>query len=142
MYQTSKALIITFLVLAAFISCATPQPSPKVSTAAKGYSEIWLDRKNIQIDFKGKNDEQVDTLKNLAILRAAELGRELAFRRFVILRTTDQTIIDGVIRSGSELLPVEKLKVSVTVKFVDKNDPEYSQAFDIEAKIADIKKGK
>jgi hypothetical protein len=135
-----KTLLILMPVLLAFISCATMQePVKDSSAAAKGYSEIWLDKKILQIDFKGGIDENVDRLKNLAVLRGAELGKNRHFKRFVILKTADQAIIDGVLRSGDQYLPVEKLKVSVTLKFIHKEDPEYLQAFDVDAKIADIR---
>jgi hypothetical protein len=137
-----KTLLILMLVLIVFISCATKQQPVKdasVRTAVKGYSEIWLDKKILQVDFKGGIDENVDKMKNLAVLRGAELGRDRHFNRFVILKTTDQAIIDGVLRSGDQYLPIEKLKVSITIKFVNKDDPEYLQAFDMDAKIADIR---
>jgi hypothetical protein len=91
-------------------------------------------------DFKGARDDPVDRLKKLAILRAAEIGQGRRFDRFVIVQTGDQFIIDGVRKSGDDLLPVEKLKVIVVVKFVVKGEPEYEQAFDIRGKIEEIKK--
>jgi hypothetical protein len=92
------------------------------------------------VDFKGAPDEPVDRLKNLAILRAAEIGQGRRFDRFVVVQTGDQVIIDGVRKSGDDLLPVEKLKVTVVVKFVVKGEPEYQKAFDIQGKIEEIKK--
>ena len=67
-------------------------------------------------------------------------ARSAVFERFVIKRTSDQTIIDGVTPSGDKYLPVEKLKASVVVKFIDSKDPEYAQAFDVDEKIAEILK--
>jgi hypothetical protein len=137
----SKSFIMAILLLAAPISCATKHQTTKASASVRGYSEIWLDQRTIQIDFKGGNEEKVDRLKNQAVLRAAELGQAKDFERFLILKTTDQIIIDGVLKSGDQFLPVEKLKVSVTVRFVDDKDPEYTQAFDIDAKTAEIRRG-
>lgn len=133
------ALILVILASFSLISCATTKQPAKGTLEVKSYSEIWLDKRIIQVDFKGGLDEKVDRMKNLAVLRAAELGKERNFERFVILNTRDQTIIDGVLRSGDQLLPIEKLKVSVTIKFVGKDEPEYPQAFDVETKIVDIR---
>jgi len=141
MIQHRKTIITAILVLAAFLSSCAARQTPVTETLKlKGHSEIWLDHRIVQIDFKGKNDEKVDRLKNMAVLRAADLGKERGFSHFVILNTTDQTIIDGVLRSGDQILPVEKLKVSVVVKFVNKDDAEYPRAFDIDAKIDEILK--
>ena len=141
MIHQKRTIVIAIFILVALISCATKQQQPVLeSSKIKGHSEIWLDKRIIQIDFKGRNDENIDRMKNLAILRAAELGKERNFDRFIILNTMDQTIIDGVVRSGDQFLPIEKLKISVTIKFVIKDDAEYTQAFDIDAKIAEIQK--
>jgi hypothetical protein len=141
MIHQKKTIAIAIFVMATLIACAAKQPQPIASALKiKGHSEIWLDKRIIQIDFKGNNDDKVDRLKDLAVLRAAELGRDRGFDHFVILNTTDQTIIDGVIRKGDQFLPIEKLKISVTIKFVNKDDAEYPKAFDIDAKIAEIQK--
>jgi hypothetical protein len=139
MNRQSKTIIAAMMILAAFISCATKQQSARDSSAVRAYSEIWLDQRTLQIDFKGSPEEKVDRLKNMAVLRAAELGMSRQFERFLILKTADQTIIDGVLKSGDQFIPVEKLKVSITVKFVGEKDPEYPHAFDIEARAAEIR---
>jgi len=134
------AVMVVLGVLVTLAACAAKQPVAITFAGVKGYSEIWLDRRTIEVDFKGGMDEKVDKLKNLALLRAAELGWNRQFERFVIVKTTDQTIIDGVTRSGDQYFPVEKVKVTVIVKFVGKDDPEYPTAFGIEAKAAEIRK--
>ena len=134
---------VLFLTSFFFMACAgnpTIRDTQNSLSMMKGYSEVWLDHKDLQVDFKGGMDDNVDRLKNIAILRAAEIGKERRFERFVIKRTSDQTIIDGVTPSGDKYLPVEKLKASVVVKFIDSKDPEYAQAFDVDEKIAEILK--
>ncbi len=140
MSSRSVSLTLVFLVTLACLACAAKQKIDQAPLKLKGYSEIWLDQRDLQVDFKGAPDEPVDRLKNLAILRAAEIGQGRRFDRFVVVQTGDQVIIDGVRKSGDDLLPVEKLKVTVVVKFVVKGEPEYQQAFDIQGKIEEIKK--
>jgi len=140
--MSSRYISLTLVVVAtlACLACAAQQKTDQGNLQPKGYSEIWLDQRDLQVDFKGAPDDPVDRLKKLAILRAAEIGQGRRFDRFVIVQTGDQFIIDGVRKSGDDLLPVEKLKVIVVVKFVVKGEPEYEQAFDIRGKIEEIKK--
>ena len=147
MIHQRKALWIMLLVLMTLTACAAKKPpvnnaaAGKQAIGPKSYSEVWLDKKTLQVDFKGDMDEKVDKMKAMAVLRAAGLGKEKKYDRFVILHTTDQTIIDGVVRSGDQYLPIEKTKVSTTVKFVTMDDPEFSEAFDIDEKMAEMQKG-
>ncbi|MDD5170881.1 MAG: hypothetical protein PHN75_18845 [Syntrophales bacterium] len=140
-YRNIAFMISIFAVLALVACSSTPQPQPTARAfAGKGYSEVWLDQRDIQVDFKGAMDENVDKLKNLAVLRACEIGKERNFERFVIKSTTDQNVIDGVTKAGDKFLPVEKIKASVVIRFVNKSDPEYPLAFDVNAKIEEIVK--
>ncbi|MDQ5984837.1 MAG: hypothetical protein CSYNP_00535 [Syntrophus sp. SKADARSKE-3] len=146
MVHQRKSLWIMLLVLITLTACAAKKTplnnvaAGKQAAGPKSYSEIWLDKRTLQIDFKGSMDEQVDKMKAMAVLRAAGIGKEKKYERFVILHTADQTIIDGVVRSGDEFLPIEKTKVSITVKFVTEDDHEFPQAFVIDEKIAEIQK--
>jgi hypothetical protein len=141
MAHQRKNMIIAIFVLVTLAACAAKPPpviKDPLDPQKQSYSEIWLDKRILQVDFKGGIDENVDKMKNVAVLRAAEIGKERKFERFVILNTADQVIIDGVRRSGNQYTPIEILKVSISVKFIHKDDSEYPQAFDIDAKIGEI----
>ena len=75
-----KTIVMAIFVLVALTACAAKQPPPMAGLSKlKGHSEIWLDKRVIQIDVKGSNEEKVDRLKDRAVMRAAELGKERNF---------------------------------------------------------------
>ena len=140
MNHSWKIPVLLFMIMAFVSACASKQPAVGKSLILKGYSEIWLDKKVVQVDFKGGSEENVDKLKHLAVLRAADIGKERNFERFIIVSSTDQVIIDGVRKTGDQYIPVEKLKASVVVRFLSPNDAGYAQAFSVNEKTTEIKK--
>ncbi len=140
MIKLQKILISIFIILS-ISACSLSSP--------RGYySQLQLSPNIYRIEILGKQSTPYQTVKDFALLRAAEITLEKRKQRFIIVadnivKTSKQVIstpyligshvVNGIsepIYSTPEMKNITKTKGTMTIELISKNDNRYKSAYD------------
>jgi hypothetical protein len=132
-----RTLLTTTASVCALAACATPYQERGMMG---GFSESQLGPRIWRVNFISNPGRSPDEVKDMILLRAAELVSTAGFDRFVVVSATDQTLVTGIVgvtAGGGGLLaslftPLRNPDVSAVIEARAKGLPreiEYDPAF-------------
>jgi hypothetical protein len=91
-------VVFAAMGMCALVACATPYQPESFSG---GFSEIPLASDTYQISVSGNGYTSKSAVREMSLLRAAELARENGFTHFVVLDSADATKTNTFVTPGS-----------------------------------------